>query len=255
VIILLSPAKTLDFESSFPELNFTTPVFQKDAVELVKTITSMGKSGLQTLMKLSDKLSELNDQRFAQFREKPKDIHVRPAIFAFNGDVYEGLNIKSFSKEEIYYAQENLRVLSGLYGLLKPLDVIQPYRLEMGTKLNNSRGNNLYKWWGQKLSNQLNKELKKHPSQSIINLASEEYFKSVKKDLKVNHVSPIFQDYVSGEYKTVGIYAKKARGLMAAFILKNKIDKLYFLKDFNCEGYKFEFEESSEKKLFFRRKR
>lgn len=255
MIILLSPAKTLDFENPIPNLNFTMPVFQKDANKLVKTIIPLGKSGIKELMKLSDKLSQLNNQRYKDYKDKPKKNNSRPAIFAFNGDVYDGLDIRSFPKEQIHFAQENMRILSGLYGLLKPLDLIQPHRLEMGTKLSNSRGNNLYDWWGKKIANQLNEDLQNHSSQTIINLASQEYFKAVERNLMDDYISPVFQEYVSGEYKTVGIHAKKARGLMAAFIIKNKIQKTNDLKNFNCEGYKFDFLDSSEKKLFFRRKK
>ena len=255
MIILLSPAKTLDFENPVPELSCTTPVFQKDANKLVKSIISLGRSGIKELMNLSDKLSELNNIRYKNFRNKPGKENTRPAIFAFNGDVYEGLNIKSFTKEQIHFAQKKIRILSGLYGVLKPLDLIQPHRLEMGTKLSNTRGNNLYDWWGKKLAFQLNEELQNHESQIIINLASQEYFKSVERNLMNNHISPIFQEYVSGEYRTVGIYAKKARGLMAAFIIKNKIQKIEDLKNFNFEGYKFASLDSSKKKLFFRRKK
>jgi cytoplasmic iron level regulating protein YaaA (DUF328/UPF0246 family) len=255
VIILLSPAKTLDFESTIPKLDYTVPVFQEDAFALVKTIVPIGQKGLKELMKVSEKLSVLNCQRFVKFKNKPDYKCSRAAVFSFNGDVYDGLNIKSFSIEEIYYAQSNLRILSGLYGLLKPLDLIQPYRLEMGTKLKNAKGKNLYAWWGNRLANELNKDLKSHITPVIINLASEEYFRSVKKNLINNYVSPVFQDYVSGKFKTVGFYAKKARGLMAAYILKNKIEKVESLKDFNLEGYKFDFLESSENELIFRRKK
>ncbi len=255
MIILLSPAKTLDFENPVPELNFTTPVFQRDANKLVKSITPLGRSGIKQLMKLSDKLSELNNQRYIDFKDKPGRKNSRPAVFAFNGDVYDGLNVKSFTTKQIYFAQKNIRILSGLYGLLKPLDLIQPHRLEMGTKLSNPRGINLYDWWGKKLATQLNLDLQMHQSRIIINLASQEYFKSVERNLIDDYVSPVFQEYVSGEYKTVGIYAKKARGLMAAFIIKNKIRKTEDLKSFNFEGYTFDSLESSEKKLVFRRKK
>jgi len=255
VIILLSPAKTLDFESPAPEFKFSKPVFQKEANELVKTIVPLGKFGLKNLMKLSDKLSELNNHRFKHFKYNPNNTNAKPAVFAFNGDVYEGLEIKSFTKEELLFAQKNLRILSGLYGLLKPLDLIQPHRLEMGTKLINYRGKNLYDWWGNKLAKQLKDDLKTHDFKVIVNLASEEYFKSVQKNLGGQFISPVFQEYVTGEYKTVGIHAKKARGLMAGFILKNKIKTLDGLKSFNHVGYKFDSLDSSKNKLFFRRKK
>ena len=255
MIILLSPAKTLDFENPVPELSCTTPVFQKDANKLVKRIISLGRSGIKELMDLSDKLSELNNIRYKNFRNKPGKENTRPAIFAFNGDVYEGLNIKSFTKEQIHFAQKKIRILSGLYGVLKPLDLIQPHRLEMGTKLNNTRGNNLYDWWGKKLAIQLNKDIENHQSKIIINLASQEYFKSVENNLIDDYISPVFQEHVLGEYKTIGIYAKKARGLMTSYIIKNKITKKEDLKNFNSDGYKFDSLDSSEKKLFFRRRK
>ena len=255
VIILLSPAKSLDFENPVPELDFTTPVFHKEANKLVKSIIPLGKSGIKELMKLSDKLSELNNKRYIEYRDKPSTSNSRPAIFAFNGDVYDGLNIKSFTKAQIYFAQKNIRILSGLYGLLRPLDLIQAHRLEMGTKLNNPEGKNLYDWWGKKLAIQLNKDIENHQSKIIINLASQEYFKSVENNLIDDYISPVFQEHVLGEYKTIGIYAKKARGLMTSYIVKNKITKKEDLKNFNCEGYKFYSLDSSEKKLFFRRRK
>jgi len=255
VIILLSPAKSLDFENPAPKLDFTTPVFHKDANKLIKSIIPLGKLGIKELMKLSDKLSELNHKRYVEFRDNPQKKDSKPAIFAFNGDVYDGLNIKSFTKEQIYFAQKNIRILSGLYGLLKPLDLIQPHRLEMGTKLNNPKGNNLYDWWGKKLAIQLSKDMQNHQTKTIINLASQEYFKSVERNLVGDYISPVFQEHVSGKYKTIGIYAKKARGLMTSYIIKNKITKKEDLKNFNSDGYKFDSLDSSEKKLFFRRRK
>ena len=181
MIVLISPAKSMDFERKIPELNFTNPVFHGDAVKLVKTITPLGEKGLQDLMKLSKKLSELNNNRFLEFEMRPKNSRARPAIFSFNGDVYDGINIDSFTIEDIYYAQRNLRILSGLYGLLKPLDLIQPHRLEMGTKLKNAKGNNLYDWWHSRIAQELKKEIVNGKSEALINLASLEYFKSVEK--------------------------------------------------------------------------
>ncbi len=255
MIILLSPAKTLDLESNVPKLNYTEPIFQDEALELAKTIIPLGEKGLRHLMNLSDKLAHLNSQRFLTFKEKPDTKSSRPAIFSFNGGVYESLNVKSFSENDIYYAQKKLRIISGLYGLLKPLDLIQPYRLEMGTKLQNIKGKNLYEWWGNKLANELIHDSDKQKNQVIVNLASEEYFKSISKYLTSSFIWPVFQDFVAGEYKTIGIFAKKARGLMASYIIKNKVEKIVDLKRFNHGGYKFDFEEPLKNKLFFRRKK
>ena len=255
MIILISPAKSLDYDKSLPNLEYTNPIFQNDAVKLVNELIPLGCKGIQNLMNISPKLSELNNKRFLAFNKIPNTKNSRPAVFFFNGDVYDGINIESFKKSEISYAQKNLRILSGLYGVLKPLDLIQAHRLEMGTKLKTNKGKNLYEWWSDKIAKKIDEDVNKTKSRMLINLASEEYFKSVKKHLGSSFISPVFQEKVSGEYKTIGIFSKKARGLMTAFIIKNKIQKVDDLKCFDYEGYTFNKVLSSTGRLIFQRNR
>ncbi len=253
MIILISPAKSLDYGKKLPDINYTNPIFHNEAVKLVNELIPLGCKGIQSLMNISPKLSELNNKRFLEFNKIPNAKNSKPAIFFFNGDVYDGINIESFKKNEISYAQKNLRILSGLYGVLKPLDLIQPYRLEMGTKLKTSKGKNLYEWWSDKIAKKIDEDVNNSKSRILINLASEEYFKSVKKHLRSNFISPVFQEKVSGKYKTIGIFSKKARGLLTTFILKNKIQKIDDIKCFNYEGYTFNKALSSTERLIFQR--
>jgi cytoplasmic iron level regulating protein YaaA (DUF328/UPF0246 family) len=206
-------------------------------------------------MGLSDKLAALNVARFGQWNKTFTSENSKQAILAFNGDVYEGLDAKTLNKKALDYAQEHVRVLSGLYGVLKPLDLMQPYRLEMGTAFKNALGKDLYAFWGNKIAKELKADLDQHKNKILINLASDEYFKSVRLTELIHPVvAPVFQDEKDGKYKIISFYAKRARGLMTRFILDNKIDRLEDLNDFNLEGYRYAAKESSPNKPVFRRK-
>jgi cytoplasmic iron level regulating protein YaaA (DUF328/UPF0246 family) len=253
MLVLLSPSKTLDFESKIPTSNLpknATPVLLSESLKLIEILKKLSEKDIAKLMDLSPKLAKLNFDRFQSFQKKFTDKNSKTAIFAFKGDVYEGLDVDSLSTIEVKQAQNKIAILSGLYGLVRPLDLIQPYRLEMGTNLKNSAGNNLYKFWNEKISNEIN-QLEKN---LIINLASNEYFKAVAiKNIKAKIVDIDFKEFKSGEYKTIGIFAKKARGLMARYIIQNNISKADNLKDFNLENYKFNKGFSNDSKLVFTR--
>lgn len=204
-------------------------------------------------MGVSEKIGDLNAQRFQDWTPPFKKSNAKAALFAFKGDVYVGLDAETLSSEQLNYAQDHLRLLSGLYGVLKPLDLIQPYRLEMGTKLKNNRGKNLYEFWGSTLTESINQELK--DDDLIINLASQEYFKSLKKkDLRANLISPEFKDYKNGQYKVISFFAKKARGMMARYLIEKKVGDLKGLIKFNTDGYKYSSEHSKEDQPVFIRK-
>jgi len=211
---------------------------------------------LSYLMGLSDKLSQLNFERNMNWTKPTKPSETaRQAIFAFKGDVYQGLDVNSLSRNEISYAQKNLCILSGLYGLLKPLDLMYPYRLEMGTKMKNKRGDNLYEFWGSKITTTVNDLSKENKSKAIVNLASIEYFSVLdRKKINLPIIEPVFKDHKNGNYKIISFYAKKARGLMSRFIIQNKIKKAEDLNDFNLDGYRYSEKESTENKPVFLRK-
>jgi hypothetical protein len=206
-------------------------------------------------MGISDKLAGLNAARFGQWSTPFTSENARPAILAFNGDVYTGLDAQSFKPHDFDFAQQHMRILSGLYGLLQPLDLMQAYRLEMGTKLANSRGNNLYQFWGDIITNELNKALTEQGDDVLINLASNEYFKSVKtKSLNATIITPAFRDWKNGQYKMISFFAKKARGLMARYIIENQLNDVEKLKDFDLAGYQFNSEFSQGNDWVFTRK-
>ena len=254
MLMVVSPAKNLDFDSPLPTSEYTKPAMLSDAEELVETCQKLAPSDLASLMHISDKLSILNAERFASFTTPFTPDNARQAVFAFNGDVYTGLDAASLSQEDIAFAQKHLRILSGLYGLLKPLDLMQAYRLEMGTKLENTRGKSLYEFWGESITNALNKELADKEQQVLINLASNEYFSSVKKKLlNATIVTPQFKDEKNGKYKIISFYAKKARGLMARYIVQNRISDLEALKGFDLAGYQYSEEDSSPNEPVFKR--
>ena len=256
MISLIAPAKTLDYESKISVDDFSVSAHLKDTKILMKELQRKSPDDLSTLMGLSEKLSLLNFERNMNWKTPTKPSSVsRQAIYAFKGDVYMGLEAESLNKREINYAQKHLAILSGLYGLLKPLDLIYPYRLEMGTKMQNTKGKNLYEFWGSKITNHLNDSLLNHKNKGIINLASVEYFSSVKqRELDGPCISPAFKDYKNGQYKIISFFAKKARGMMARFIIKNKIDSLEGLKQFDAAGYKYSKKDSSEFSPVFLRK-
>ena len=256
MLILVSPAKTLDYESDIRIDDFSIASHLSDSEILIKELQKKNPDDLSSLMGLSEKLSILNFERYMNWKKpiKPSD-NTRQAIFAFKGDVYQGLDVNSLSKAEINYAQKNLCILSGLYGLLKPLDLMYPYRLEMGTKMKNKHGDNLYKFWGSKINKTINDLSKENKSKAIVNLASVEYFSVLKKDqINLPVINPVFKDYKNGNYKIISFFAKKARGTMARFIIQNKIKKSEDLIGFDLDGYRYSKKESKENSPVFLRK-
>ncbi|MET1254056.1 peroxide stress protein YaaA [Aliikangiella maris] len=254
MITVISPAKSLDFESPLATKQKSQPLFLAQSETLIKQLIKLAPQDIATLMKLSDKLAALNYERFQGFSPPFTSENARQAILAFRGDVYQGLDADTLTSEDFKYAQKHLRILSGLYGVLRPLDLIQPYRLEMGTKFSNSAGKDLYAFWDSQLNQYLEKELQKQASPILINLASNEYFKATQpKKLKVDVVTPIFKDLKNSQYKIISFFAKKARGLMTRYIIQNKIDKVEGLKDFNESGYYFDKQSSTENELVFLR--
>ena len=256
MIALIAPAKRLDYDSDLSVKDFSVAEHLKESKELIKELQKKSPEDLSSLMGLSENLSMLNFERNMNWQvpKKPSN-EVRQAIFAFKGDVYQGLDASSLSKAEIKYANKNLCILSGLYGLLKPLDLMYPYRLEMGTKMKNNRGNNLYEFWGSKVTELLNEFAMDNRSKAIVNLASVEYFSVIKKDqINLPIINPVFKDYKNGQYKIVSFFAKKARGLMSRFIIQNQIKKPEDLIEFNLDGYRYSKKESKENLPVFLRK-
>lgn len=256
MLVLVSPAKTLDYESNLSIKDFTVASHLSDSKLLIDELQKKSPDDLSALMGLSEKLSQLNFERNMNWvrPSKPSD-SARQAIFAFKGDVYQGLDAISLSKAEINYTQKNLCILSGLYGFLKPLDLMYPYRLEMGTKMKNQRGENLYEFWGSKITKSINNLAKENKAKAIVNLASVEYFSVLKRDqLDLPIISPIFKDYKNGQYKIISFFAKKARGTMTRFIMQNKVKKIEDLNDFNLDGYRYSKKESEEFSPVFLRK-
>jgi cytoplasmic iron level regulating protein YaaA (DUF328/UPF0246 family) len=250
MLVLLSPSKSMDF-SSKTKGAYTNPEFLDDSSKLIETLSKLSKEEISSLMNLSHKLTELNYERYKEFSTPFTDENAKQAAYAFKGDVYDGLEFDTLNSEDAKFAQNHIRILSGLYGLLRPLDLIQPYRLEMGTKLKNPRGKNLYEFWDKKISEKINEQEK----DLVVNLASNEYFKSVKsKLLDAKVISPAFKDYKNGEYKMIMVYAKKARGLMARYIIENKVTTSEKLLSFDYEGYKYNNDLSSKSEPVFTRK-
>ncbi|AYA65379.1 peroxide stress protein YaaA [Alteromonas sp. RKMC-009] len=254
MLVVVSPAKNLDFETPVPVASFTRPAMLSSAEALVETCRKLTPADLSSLMKISDKLATLNANRFDSFTTPFTKDNARQALYAFNGDVYTGLDAYSLSEQDVEYAQQHLRMLSGLYGLLRPLDLMQPYRLEMGTRLENPKGKNLYEFWGTDITLALNKALEEQGDNVLINLASNEYFKSVKaKSLDGMIITPHFKDKKNGQYKVISFFAKKARGLMARYVIQNRIEDVAGLKAFSEAGYVFSPEQSTETDLVFLR--
>lgn len=252
MLMVISPAKTLDFDTPTTTSTTTQCDFLDRSAELVKILKPMTVARLARLMELSDALASLNVARFGSWKRPFTPKNAKQALLAFNGDVYEGLDAPSLSKAGLDRAQKHLRILSGLYGLLRPLDLMQPYRLEMGTALANPKGANLYAFWGDALGKALNTELSKHSTKVLVNLASDEYFKAVK-GLGYPVVTPVFQEKKGATYKVVSFSAKRARGLMVRYAIDNKIDNPKDLKEFDTEGYRFDAKASSHDILMFRR--
>ncbi len=250
--IIISPAKKLNENKSSASLPHTMPMFLTQAQNLIHILQEKDSFEIAALMKLSMKLADLNVQRFQQWHTPFTPDNAKQALFSFAGDVYQGLDADSLSGDDIAYAQEHLRMLSGLYGLLRPLDLMQPYRLEMGTKLQNRSGNNLYDFWGSSITEQLNTEL--DTNDTLINLASNEYFKSIQaKQIHCPIITPVFKEHKNGSYKVIGIYAKRARGLMTRYIIQQRITHVADIKSFDVDGYSWNASLSDAKNWVFTR--
>ncbi len=255
MLVVVSPAKTLDYESPLPTSKYSQPRLLGESQELVKLMRVYSPVKIKKLMGVSDKIAGLNVDRFAAWKKPFTVKNARPAVFAFKGDVYEGLQAYEFKARELEFAQKHLRILSGLYGVLRPLDLMQAYRLEMGIKLKNPKGKNLYEFWGTQVSDLLNTDLKKHKNRTLINLASHEYFRSVKKKaLNAQIITPQFRDWKNGQYKMIGFFAKKARGMMSRYVICERLTDPENLKSFTMGGYKFNQKLSSESDWVFTRK-
>jgi len=240
MLIVISPAKTLDYETPSPTETFTQPAYLEHAQELINRARQYSVLDIMEIMAVSSKIAELNFERFEVWHTPFTQANAKQAILAFKGDVYTGLNSATFSQDDFNFAQQHLRILSGLYGLLRPLDLMQPYRLEMGRKIDTVRGKNLYEFWGEIITNGLNQQLESSNSKHLINLASNEYFKAVKpKAVNAQIITPAFKDYKNGSYKMMGVYAKKARGMLSRYIIQNRLTDVNDIKKFNEDGYQF----------------
>lgn len=252
MITIISPAKTLDFESPLPQVNTTQPAFIEESEKLIKKLRSLSKKKVASLMNLSKDLTDLNVDRYQQWEPVFNEENSRPALLAFSGEVYRGIDAKSMDASQLDFAQDHLRILSGLHGMLKPLDLIQPYRLEMGTTLPVQRKKNLYQFWGEKITDSLNEAMQSSGTDTVLNLASSEYFKAVDfSKIKGRVITPVFKDFKNGEYKVVMTWAKHARGAMTGFVMKNKINDIEQIKLF--EDYNYSEPLSSENEWVFTR--
>ncbi|QGZ54277.1 peroxide stress protein YaaA [Paraburkholderia acidiphila] len=261
MIIVLSPAKSLDYDTPAHVETHTIPDFVDDAAELIAGLRRLSPQQIGSLMSISDPLARLNFQRYADWSKQFSQTNAKQAVLAFNGDVYEGFDAKSLSLADLDYAQQHVRVLSGLYGLLRPLDLLQPYRLEMGTRFENARGKDLYAFWGERITHALNAQIERNrdvaskSASVLVNCASNEYFKAVKpKKLAVPVVTPVFEDWKGGRYKIISFHAKRARGLMARYAVENRVAEPEGLKAFDVEGYAFDADASNDSTYVFRRR-
>jgi len=251
MLMLISPAKSLDMQTTFPAINTTQARLLDDSQLLIDQLQEFSPEDIKNLMGISEKLSELNYQRFQDWSQTGKTEQC-PALFAFQGDVYQGLAADTLSVDEIGFTQKHLRMLSGLYGLLRPLDLMQAYRLEMGTKLLNERGRNLYAFWGDKITELIKADMLDMEASELVNLASNEYFKAVKpKLIDAEVITPVFKDFKNGQYKIISFYAKKARGMMVNYAIKHKITQAEELKNFDSAGYRYADKLSDEKQWVF----
>ena len=240
MLIVISPAKTLDFESQSQSNIYSETSFLRESKLLIKELRKLKVDDIKELMNVSAKLAQLNFERFHEWHPPFTQENAKQALLAFKGDVYTGIDADSFSDADFNQSQSDLRILSGLYGVLKPMDLIQAYRLEMGKKLKTSKGDNLYQFWGEKITKSINKDLKEFDHKHLVNLASNEYFKSInKKKVKAEIITPAFKDLKNGEYKMISFFAKKARGLMTRFIIQNQITNPDEIKAFNLDGYMY----------------
>ncbi|MFB1035851.1 MAG: peroxide stress protein YaaA [Sinobacterium sp.] len=246
MLMVISPAKTLDFDSPLATTKNSQPRFLDQSQQLINELQKLAPHDISNLMSVSDKIGTLNFDRFQTWQQPFNDDNARAAVLAFKGDVYTGMQVQSFKASDFTFAQKHLRILSGLYGLLRPLDLMQAYRLEMGTKFANQGGKNLYEFWDNKITEVLNQDIKGSGNKVLVNLASNEYFKSVQlKQLDSDVITPVFKDFKNGKYKIISFYAKKARGMMAAYIIKNKIKSVEDIKEFDVDGYSFNGEMTS----------
>ncbi|MGK3113863.1 peroxide stress protein YaaA [Candidatus Pantoea formicae] len=255
MLMVISPAKTLDFESPLATQRFTQSILLEKSQQLIDVARDLSPAQISSLMSISDKLAHLNAERFNQWQPPFTLDNARQAILAFKGDVYTGLQAATFSEADFDFAQQHLRMLSGLYGVLRPLDLMQPYRLEMGIKLANPAAKDLYGFWGDLLTQKLNDAMAEQGDEVLINLASDEYFKAVKpKQLNGELIKPVFLDEKNGKFKVISFYAKKARGLMSRFVIQNRLSKPEQLKEFDVDGYFFAADESKGNELVFKRR-
>jgi cytoplasmic iron level regulating protein YaaA (DUF328/UPF0246 family) len=254
MLFLLSPAKSLDYASPPPVAAHSQPLFTRQSAELIEVLKAKSPQQIASLMKLSDALAGLNAARYEAWSPQFTASNSRQALLAFNGDVYEALNARTLSPAQLAWAQDHLCILSGLYGVLRPLDWMQPYRLEMGTALATAHGKNLYQFWGDQLADYLNSRTATHPAPLIVNLASVEYFKAVdRKALKARVVSCVFEEWRGGQYKVISFMAKRARGLMMRYAIDNELGSVKALEGFDAEGYGFDASASGPDRLVFRR--
>jgi uncharacterized protein len=241
MIIVISPAKTLDFEAPAGTGHYSIPDFLEESAVLIDQLRTLSPDQLSTLMSISPKLAALNADRYRTWTRPFTPVNAKQALYAFKGDVYTGLDAETLRDDDIAFAQDHLRILSGLYGVLRPLDLMQPYRLEMGTQLANIRGENLYDFWGDRITDAINRELKRKKTDTLINLASNEYFKSVRPEkIDGKIIAPVFKDQKNGIYKIISFFAKKARGLMSRYIIQHKLSDPEAIKDFDVAGYHFD---------------
>ncbi len=254
MLLVISPAKTLDYSSPIASTRYTQPELLNNAQELIEIARTLTPEEISTLMNISENLAVLNARRFHDWQQPFTLQNARQAILAFKGDVYSGLQAEKFSADDFDFAQKHLRILSGLYGVLRPLDLMQPYRLEIGARLNTPSGQNLYRFWGDRLTLTLNTALAQQQSDTVINLASDEYFKAIQTEkLHGRVIKPVFLDEKNGQFKVISFYAKKARGLMCRFIIRERIDSPCQLEQFDLEGYFFDKEHSGCDELVFKR--
>ena len=254
MLFLLSPAKSLDYETPLGDVPHSQPQFKAQSQALIEVLRTQSPQQIASLMDLSDALSALNVARYAAWSRRSTLRNARPAVLAFNGDVYEGLQARTLPVADLEWAQQHVAILSGLYGVLRPLDLLQPYRLEMGTRLATPQGSNLYQFWGSSIAQHLNQRLRADTSPVVVNLASQEYFKAVdRKTLKAPVVECVFEDYKGGAYKVISFHAKRARGLMARYAIEHRITTPEGLKHFDSEGYAHAPEVSGLDRLVFRR--
>lgn len=254
MLAIISPAKTLDYESAVEKFDVFQPHLTDYSAQLIEVCQSLSPTQIASLMSISDKLAGLNAARFAEWRKEHNLQNSRAAIYAFKGDVYTGLEVETLTREDVLFANEHLRMLSGLYGLLRPLDLMQPYRLEMGTKLANPKGKDLYAFWGDVITAEIQTALCAQGDDILINLASDEYYKAVKPNkLKARIVKPVFLDNKDGKYKVISFYAKKARGLMCRYLIQQRVTEVEELKAFDLGGYWFDATTSTQDEWVFKR--